>query len=1001
MYKIVHKRQVFERERFMKSKILSLSLALCLLLVMFPLVLGASALAPAADGKVYLTGAADLKALMGDSTLWGKDIVLQNDIDMTGETGQTPIGNATTAFKGTFIGVKKADGSNPEIKGLDIKTTAATNRWGLIGYATGNVTVKNITVRGEISTAGGGVAGIVGAMVGGNLVIEDCVNYCTVTSTNADASRAGGILGIAQNAGVSVRNCVNYGAISGVVHAGGVVGRFETTANKTGFTMEIVDCINNGAVSSSGAADKYKQDNGVGGIIGSAVDRGGITMTISRCLNTGDVNGKTCVGGILGQPANISTPNLSTGAHVIKVADCMNTGDITASGTYAGGIVSYLKDTKYIIYVDRVYNTGAVSATNYGLAVFGVPRGSVIKNAYYSNGPTDTKATSVTPASTFAENKELFPGLASSEAWTVTNAGPVLASTHEHDFVDGACTTCGEKDACKHTGSLIWEKSAEGTYSLVCRNCNETLLPAQSELPTVYLNNTGSDANLGTATAPVLTLEEAVRRLTETGGSVFLQNRYTITKSIVLPEWEGKITFCSTTDADGNANNGFYFGFTSTIDTYNRFVDENVCLSLGGDAEFNNIVFKGNSPYKSEDSQGKDTVLGIAANWHNVDFTYIRFHDRARVFFVEGTRLSTESNTEVKDVTVNFYGPAVSTGNPDGFVPFFHIVLGDWYGTGEAIDCSNKTVTLNMRIGKFGSGAAELVYTMSTHDYVGRKAGTSSNCATTINLYDASVIQKLRTGYRNTEEAGSTASLDSLTLNFNDNSAISQVALLRNVKNTVVNISDKANGRTKPMSGYFDFRAHGAFANETEPATVTATYGSHSFAAGVATPFDTETNGQGRYTLNATTSVDCSDWTYANANGTYTRTCPTCGRTETVVSLAFGSTTATSTGSTVRFIAEMTLGKGAAVEKYGMLITALADQTADSGSFADDRFAFAEGTDVTAAVDGKLRFAADLTGIPAGKGDTPIYAWAYVKLAGLDDLVVLPFDAVTANGLKK
>ena len=985
----------------MKSKILSLSLALCLLLVMFPLVMGASALAPAADGKVYLTSAADLKALMGDTSLWDKNIVLQNDIDMTGETGQTPIGNATTAFTGTFIGVKKADGkTNPEIKGLDIKTTAATNRWGLIGNATGNnVTVKNITVRGEISSAGGGVAGIVGAMVGGNLVIEDCVNYCTVTSTHAATSRAGGILGIAQNAGVSVKNCVNYGAISGAVHAGGVVGRFETTTGNTGFTMEVVGCINSGAVSSSGAADKYKQDNGVGGIIGSAVDRGGITMTISRCLNTGDVNGKTCVGGILGQPANISTPNLSTGAHVIKVADCMNTGKITASGTYAGGIVSYLKDPKYIIYVDRVYNMGAVSKVSYGLAVFGVPRKSVIKNAYYSNGPADTKAESVTPASTFAENKELFPGLANSEAWIVTNAGPVLASTHNHDFVGGVCTTCGEKDACKHTGSLIWEKSAEGTYSLVCRSCNETLLPAQSELPTVYLNNTGSDANLGTETAPVLTLEEAVRRLTETGGSVFLQNRYTITKSIVLPEWEGKITFCSTTDADGNANNGFYFGFTSTIDKYNRFVDENVCLSLGGDAEFNNIVFKGNSPYKSEDSKGKDTVLGIAANWHNVDFTYIRFHDRARVFFVEGTRLSTESNTEVKDVTVNFYGPAVSTGNPNGFVPFFHIVLGDWYGTAEAIDCSNKTVTLNMRKGKFTEGTAELVYTMSTHDYVGRKAGKSSNCATTINLYDASVIQKLRTGYRNVEEAGSTASLDSLTLNFKDNSAISQVALLRNVKNTVVNISDKADGRTKSMSGYFDFRAHGAFANETVPATVTATYGTHSFADSVATPFDTATNGQGRYTLNATTSVDCSDWTYANADGTYTRTCPTCGRTETVLSLAFGSATATSAGNAVRFIAEMTLGESAAVEKYGMLITALADQTAGSGSFADDKFAFAEGTDVTAAADGKLRFAADLTGIPAGKGDTPIYAWAYVKLAGVDDLVILPFTPVTTNGL--
>ena len=982
----------------MKSKILSLSLALCLLLVMFPLVMGASALAPAADGKVHLTTAEDLLALMGDTSLWNKDIVLENDIDMTGVAGQTPIGTqAAGAFTGSFIGVKKADGTNPEIKGLSLVTTTLVNRWGLIGYATDNVTIKNVTISGEMSTAGGGV-GLVGTIIGGSIVIEDCVNNCTVTSTHATFSRAAGILGLAQNANVSIKNCVNNGAITGIINVGGIVGRFETQAGNANLTMEIINCINNGAVTSSGAADKYNKDNGVGGIIGSAVDRGGITMTISRCLNTGNVNGKTCVGGILGQPANMTTPDLSTGAHVIKVADCMNTGVITASGTYAGGIVGYLKDPKYIIYVDRVYNTGAVSEVSYGKAVFGVPRKSVIKNAYYSNGPEDTTAVSVTPASTFAENKELFPGLAN-EAWIVTNAGPVLASTHNHDFVGGVCTTCGEKDACKHTGSLIWEKSAEGTYSLVCRSCNETLLPAQSELPTVYLNNTGSDANLGTETAPVLTLEEAVRRLTETGGSVFLQNRYTITKSIVLPEWSGKITFCSTTDADGNANNGFYFGFTSTIDKYNRFVDENVCLSLGGDAEFNNIVFKGNSPYKSEDSKGKDTVLGIAANWHNVDFTYIRFHDRARVFFVEGTRLSTESNTEVKDVTVNFYGPAVSSGNPHGFVPFFHIVLGDWYGTAEAIDCSNKTVTLNMRKGKFTEGAAELVYTMSTHDYVGRKAGTSSNCATTINLYDASVIQKLRTGYRNVEEAGSTASLDSLTVNFKDNSAISQVALLRNVKNTVVNISDKANGRKTPMSGYFDFRAHGAFANETEPATVTATYGTHSFADSVATPFDTATNGQGRYTLNATTSVECSDWTYANADGTYTRTCPTCGRTETVLSLAFGSATATSAGNAVRFIAEMTLGESAAVEKYGMLITALADQTAGSGSFADDKFAFAEGTDVTAAADGKLRFAADLTGIPAGKGDTPIYAWAYVKLAGVDDLVILPFTPVTTNGL--
>ena len=154
----------------MKKKILSLVLTLCMLLGMFPFVVGTSALAVSeTDGKVHLTTAEDLLALMGDTSLWNKDIVLENDIDMTGKTGQTPIGNATTAFTGSFIGVKKADGTNPEIKGLDIKTTAATNRWGLIGYATGNVTVKNITVSGEILTGAGSVAGIVGCAIGGSI----------------------------------------------------------------------------------------------------------------------------------------------------------------------------------------------------------------------------------------------------------------------------------------------------------------------------------------------------------------------------------------------------------------------------------------------------------------------------------------------------------------------------------------------------------------------------------------------------------------------------------------------------------------------------------------------------------------------------------------------------------------------------------------------------------------------------------------------------------------
>ncbi len=985
----------------MKSKISMLVFAICMVLV---LTVGIFAADTVPDGYTAIANEAQLRALMGtsDTTKLAGKYFLTADIAIIGTDAQAPIGTSAAPFTGIF------DGNGKTISNISL--TGASN----VGFfgATNGATIRNLTLSGNIDATGDNVGGFIGYAVGA-LTLTDCTNKINVNSIRVSADnsigiRVGGLVGFVSKSTsvvVNIENCKNYGAVSGKNMVGGLVGRYESGKASTSGVTTVTSFQNYGNITATGVVSAKDASAYVGGMAGMFTNNAGGQATISNLYNKGEIKaseGKHA-GGIVGYYRSYKT--------TAEMTDAFNEGKVYAKAGCVGGVIGSANGANVAHTIKRLYNAGEVTSdTAYFVgAVVGVGATKLVTADYYSSKQVATTAESnrsvtetiVTLADTAAANKALFGGIATSKAWVVTNAGPVLAWQHTHNFVDGVCTTCGGTDACKHSGSLIWEKSAEGTYSLVCRKCNETLLPAQSELPTVYINNTGSDDDLGTEKKPVLTLEEAVRRLTETGGSVFLQNRYTITKSIVLPEWEGKITFCSTTDANGNANNGFYFGFTSTIDTYNRFVDENVCLSLGGDAEFNNIVFKGNSPYKSEDSQGKDTVLGIAANWHNVDFTYIRFHDRARVFFVEGTRLSTESNTEVKDVTVNFYGPAASTGNPDGFVPFFHIVLGDWYGTGEPIDCSNKTVTLNMRKGKFTEGTVELVYTMSTHDYVGRKAGTSSNCATTINLYDASVIQKLRTGYRNVEEAAGTASLDSLTLNFNGNSAISQVALLRNVKNTVVNISDKANGRTTPMSGYFDFRAHGAFANETEPATVTAAYGTHSFADSVATPFDTATNGQGRYTLNATTSVECSDWTYANANGTYTRTCPTCGRTETVLTLAPVSTSATSAGNAVRFIAEMTFSADVTVEKYGMFITALEGQTVGSGSFADKNLAFAEGNDVAKAENGKLSFAVDLVGIPAEKGDTPIYAWAYVKLAGLDDLVVRSFDAVTANGLKK
>ena len=498
----------------MKKKILSLILTLCMLLGMFPFVVGTSALAVSeTDGKVHLKTADDLLALMGDSTLWDKDIVLENDIDMTGKTGQTPIGTEDAgAFKGTFIGVKKADGTNPEIKGLDIKTTAATNRWGLIGYATGNVTVRNITVSGEILTGAGSVAGIVGCVMNGSIVIEDCVNNCSVEGKDAKWTRAGGILGIAQNANASVKNCVNNGAITGIVNVGGIVGRFEATAGNANLTMKVENCVNNGTVIGTGS------NGGFGGIIGSAVDRGGVRMTVQNCLNAGDVTGKGYVAGIIGNPYNDKAADQTNGKFVIEVTDCMNAGKITstqAKNGYVGGILGYVSwggDKKNCVYVTRVYNAGEItfSAASLSLAICGVPRSSVFEYAYYSKGPTDAKGISVTPASTADENKALFPGLKDAAAWFIGDNGPELAAFRD----TGDCT-----HANTHTVTVDATCMAEGSVTTICDDCGAIVGEVQV-LPKDENNHVGT---------PALSLANGKITYTCACGATYTETREAIT----------------------------------------------------------------------------------------------------------------------------------------------------------------------------------------------------------------------------------------------------------------------------------------------------------------------------------------------------------------------------------------------------------------------------------------------------------------------------------------
>ena len=950
----------------MRRKGLGILLVLCLLACAFTLAMSA------ADSSAAYTEIGTPEALISLMTRangesWAGNYRLTADITLPAGTAQNPIGNSTDKFTGIF------DGNGHTVSGVNLvdeATDSGTNAFiGFFGYVQGGE-VRDLTLKGTVSTTGRRAGGFIGA-INGSAKVENCTNYCSVSAF----ANAGGIVGfVYPSAGVTISGCKNHGAITGT----------------------------------------FADNTGTGGIIGSTGSSG--SMTISGCANYGDVTGERIVGGIVGYFYGADANSATAQANAkYKLYNCLNGGTVTATSqtqsdvggilgiayrvggihscynkgavvikntctkAYAGGICGRTQTVGKIAYsYNATKPTYSGSNSNYVQGIVGFPAAKNCVANYFATGMTDqlSQNTEYTDAAFDTLNTQMF--------WKETTNGPELKDFHEHTDADnnGVCDTCGETLAT-HTPDYVWKFDGTNYYYTCADEGCGIVLHTQTEAPTLYVDAytkastlVGDDANDGlTKATAVLTVEEAFRRLADVGGTVCFSDRYYVSSAIDFPANSKKITVTS------DPKTGFYFEKT------------NLRLFINGDVEFCNMFF-----YADKAANDAARLIVFVCNWHDVTFGE-GLATSVSAYIFAGTE-STADDTAEQNQTLVFHGvnQTIYTGsdNLSASRLFYHtIVLGS-----RTNDVSFSNLTANKTI------------TATFNDYSNYKpqvgtlrCATSSqsenagieNCKTTVTLNDGTTVGKLTVGDKNMNTGA--AALDELTVTLNDNAIVTDVFMLFNIKAIDLTVS-AGEARTAAIPVKFVASFSEAYtADGTE--SLVASYGTHSFAAdtGMADGLQADVNYsayyEGRVTVNLT---DECTWTDTNANGTYAKTC-SCGRTETVLSLAFGSATATSTGSTVRFIAEMTLGKNAAVEKYGMLITALADQTAGSGSFADDKFAFAEGTDVTAAADGKLRFAADLTGIPAGKGDTPIYAWAYVKLAGVDDLVILPFTPVTTNGL--
>ncbi len=275
-----------------------------------------------ADAPYLLANAEDLKAFRDlvnaedSSSLCAR---LTADIDLGNEEWEpfnSKSGYVTTAYAGVF------DGDGHTIRGLSINATTANQ--GLFSVING-ATVKNLNVKGNVTSTKGYVGGIVGKIQQGN--VENCSFSGTVTTdVTGSNGYVGGIAGYAGNTATktqtaSISGCVNTDRITGGV-AGGIVGYAVYT--------EIESCYNTGAINGTSRA---------GGIAGQLQNN----CTATHCYNIGTVSGSTTAGGIcdfLYSSSKLSdcySKDVISGAGGGTVEDCGALGDASALLGNLGG----------------------------------------------------------------------------------------------------------------------------------------------------------------------------------------------------------------------------------------------------------------------------------------------------------------------------------------------------------------------------------------------------------------------------------------------------------------------------------------------------------------------------------------------------------------------------------------------------------------------------------------------------------------------------------------
>lgn len=243
-----------------------------------------------------------------------KNVVLKDDIDLSGKYWVPIANNEERPFLGTFSGLGTDAFGNEKVFSIKYATVnqncnlVDTNQEvevaSLFGYVGSGAVISNLIITGGDMT-GKIAAGIVGVSLG-SVTIENVTNRNNITGSTA----AGGIVGYAKTDALTVKNSKNYGEISHhntsseVYGIGGVVGFAEK--------LTLANCQNNGVIYVfnnktlyTNIVDPIKTELSVGGVVGKVVDgifaeensnKGNITINSNaHTLKVGGVVGSSII----------------------------------------------------------------------------------------------------------------------------------------------------------------------------------------------------------------------------------------------------------------------------------------------------------------------------------------------------------------------------------------------------------------------------------------------------------------------------------------------------------------------------------------------------------------------------------------------------------------------------------------------------------------------------------------------------------------------------------